>query len=489
MRIGQRIILGFLGVGLIVTITAIITVNPIRIGLDELGEFHAPSLDSVQRLESMVLNAVEESFAYIVSGKIEEKEDFFTLLKNFDAQAEKHRSIYEIEHPGVEKERILLEAASLYKKALMEKAIVMFNEYETTGSVGHKTFEEYEGFIHKFNNNIVALVNIEKGEVEEAHHLAIGTIKRSERVIYGIGVLAIIISLSLGVYISTSITRPIKTLSDAAGEIGKGKIDTPIEIRSRDEIGELAAAFSQMTAELHSSHEALRAAHEEMESFVYTVSHDLRTPIISQVSFAKILQEDYSDALDEEGKRYLRHVREGGEKLSEIVQNLLILSRAGMSLGHLETIDFSKLIKDVLHEMASILEDRGVECEITGGSVQITCDPERFSTVITNFVSNAVSYMGEQPNPRIEIGVNENKEEFQLYVRDNGIGIDPKYHEKIFELFQTLDSAHGTGVGLALVKKIIKIHGGRVWVESAVDEGSTFYFTLPKQLVRGGEPA
>ena len=166
-----------------------------------------------------------------------------------------------------------------------------------------------------------------------------------------------------------------------------------------------------------------------------------------------------------------------------VIGNLLDLSRAGMVLGPMETVGSSELINGALDEMAPLLEEGGVEYEVTGGPFKLTCDPERLPIVFTNLLSNAVKPMGEQPNPRIEIGIEENKEEFQLYVRDNGNGIDPRYHEKIFELFQTLGKGDGTGVGLALVKKIVESHGGRVWVESAEGEGSTFFVTLPKQSV------
>lgn len=240
--------------------------------------------------------------------------------------------------------------------------------------------------------------------------------------------------------------------------------------------GELEVRVEERTAEL-------RSANEELEAFVFTVSHDLRSPIITLKGYSQALQEDYGEALDETAKEYLDHIQSGSTKLGAIVSNLLTLARAGMILGPLEVIDFSYLINDVLDDQAPLLEDRGVECEVTGGPFQFTCDPERFPIIFTNLVSNAVKYMGEQPSPRIEIGCEEYEHEFQFSVRDNGMGIDPQYHEKIFELFQTLSPGNGTGVGLALVKKIVNVHGGRVWVESAVGEGSTFYVTLPKQPV------
>lgn len=110
----------------------------------------------------------------------------------------------------------------------------------------------------------------------------------------------------------------------------------------------------------------------------------------------------------------------------------------------------------------------------------LICDPNRVTVVFKNLISNAIKYMGEQNNPMIEVGCEELQKEYKFFVRDNGIGIDPRYQEKVFDLFQTLDKGKGTGIGLAIVKKIVESHGGRVWVESVPGQGSTFYFTHPK---------
>lgn len=255
---------------------------------------------------------------------------------------------------------------------------------------------------------------------------------------------------------------------------------------SEDDIHFLEAMANVVTTAVlrKRAEEELRAAHEEMESFVLTVSsHDLRTPVITLQGYIKALREDYGEAFDETAKEYLDHIESGSAKLANVISSLLHLARTGRELGPRQVIPASDLIEGSLEELAPLLGERGVEFKVTCGPFQITCDPDRFAIVFTNLISNAIKYMGDQAAPLIEIGGEEHENEYRFFVRDNGMGIDSQYHAKVFELFQTLGKGEGTGVGLALVKKIVAAHGGRVWVESAVGQGSTFYFTLSKQPV------
>lgn len=229
--------------------------------------------------------------------------------------------------------------------------------------------------------------------------------------------------------------------------------------------------------------EELRRKNEELESFVYTVSHELNRPLITMQGFVSALEADYGERLDKEAKRYLGIIRDVSGKMEVLISNLLELSRVGRVAYSKEEVNFSAVVKEAVKAFSSGIEEGGIELVVADEFPRLRCDRQRMVQVMENLLSNAIRFMGENPSPRIEIGHREEDGFHRFWVKDNGIGIDPQYHGNIFELFQCLKEAkdaEGTGVGLTIAKKIIEQHGGRIWVESAKGRGSTFYFTLPK---------
>lgn len=223
----------------------------------------------------------------------------------------------------------------------------------------------------------------------------------------------------------------------------------------------------------------LEAKNRELDSFVYTVSHDLRSPLVSLQGFSTRLLESYSDQLDERGQLYLERIQANTEHMGELLSDLLQLSRVGRVANPVEAVPLREVVDRLVQEWESRLE--GVELEIAPDLPTVQGDRRRLEQVMANLLDNAVKFMGQQPGPRVEVGWHDEGEAYVIYVRDNGIGIDPRYHRRIFEIFQRLEEvkAEGTGVGLAIVKRIVEHHGGQVWVESEWGQGATFYFTLP----------
>ncbi len=168
--------------------------------------------------------------------------------------------------------------------------------------------------------------------------------------------------------------------------------------------------------------------------------------------------------------------------MQRLLNELLELSRIGRMMNAPENIPFDELVREALDIVQGQLEDRGVTVQIQPNLPVISGDRPRLIEVIQNLLDNAAKYIGDQPNPRIEIGQRgEENGQPAFFVRDNGIGIAPEFHERVFGLFDKLDvKTEGTGVGLALVKRIVEVHGGRIWIESEMGKGSTFYFTLPR---------
>ncbi|HVF01704.1 MAG TPA: PAS domain S-box protein [Rubrobacteraceae bacterium] len=224
----------------------------------------------------------------------------------------------------------------------------------------------------------------------------------------------------------------------------------------------------------------LNAFNRELEAFSYSVSHDLRAPLRSIDGFSKILLEDYADELDEEGNDYLKRVRAASQRMGQLIDDLLDLSRMTRSEMRRESVDLSDLAKSFAEELKRSQPERRVEFLIEGGLL-VEGDKSLLRVVLENLLRNAWKFTGKQTHARIEFGALEQEDKRAYFVRDNGAGFDMAYADKLFGAFQRLHGGsefEGTGIGLATVQRIIHRHGGRVWAEGRVGYGATFYFTL-----------
>lgn len=229
--------------------------------------------------------------------------------------------------------------------------------------------------------------------------------------------------------------------------------------------------------------EQLAAANKELESFSYSVSHDLRAPLRHIAGFIELLQKDISETLSEKHKRYFKNITQSAEKMSDLIDDLLSFSRMGRMEMENTKVNLNNLVKDSLRDLNDDIANRDIEWKIDELPV-VTGDPAMLKQVYLNLISNAVKFTGKTKNAVIQIGYNENyKNEDVFYVKDNGAGFDMKYVDKLFGVFQRLHSSNefdGTGIGLANVGRIIHRHGGRVWAKGEIDNGAAIYFTLKK---------
>ncbi|MBL8094080.1 MAG: GAF domain-containing protein [Anaerolineales bacterium] len=228
----------------------------------------------------------------------------------------------------------------------------------------------------------------------------------------------------------------------------------------------------------------LRAKNAELEAFVYTVSHDLQAPVVSMRGFASLLQNRHRDQFDERGALYIDRIAANAEYLSRLLNDLLELSRVGRLEEPDEVLASGDVVKAVLEDLRAALKERGVNVMMTSTWPQVRFSRVRLRQVFSNLVSNAIKFLGTQPQPRIEIGWRLQVGEpalVEFWVRDNGIGIHPDYHQRVFRPFQRLKvvEVDGTGVGLSIVRRIVEGRGGAVHVESTPGQGATFYFTAP----------
>lgn len=237
---------------------------------------------------------------------------------------------------------------------------------------------------------------------------------------------------------------------------------------------ELEQRVNERTAELE-------AANKELEAFSYSVSHDLRAPLRHIEGFIEILRATRDDVLDDEGRRHLQTIADSSRQMGKLIDDLLGFSRTARVELRKVNVNLNDLVQSVLHEMESDCAGRDIHWSISE-LPQVEGDPALLRQVFFNLLSNALKYTRTRSQSRIELGSTRTDNETVIFVRDNGVGFDPRYAQKLFGVFQRLHRAaefEGTGVGLANVRRIISRHGGRTWAESDVDEGATFFFSLP----------
>jgi PAS domain S-box-containing protein len=223
----------------------------------------------------------------------------------------------------------------------------------------------------------------------------------------------------------------------------------------------------------------LETKNAELERFTYTASHDLKSPLITIKGFLGLLEKDAKAGDITRLEQDIQQISGAADKMHRLLDDLLEFSRIGRVINRPEPVELAPLIAETLDVVAGPIAGRGAEVVVQSSLPVVFGDRLRLLEVFQNLVENAVKFMGDQPEPRIEIGARRNGQEVLCWVMDNGIGIEEKYREKIFGLSERLDAgAEGTGIGLTLVRRIVELHGGRVWVESTPGLGSAFFLTL-----------
>ncbi len=249
--------------------------------------------------------------------------------------------------------------------------------------------------------------------------------------------------------------------------------------RAHEEIRRLNVELEKRVAERTTE---LEAANKELEAFSYSVSHDLRAPLRHIEGFVEILVSTKATSLDEESQKHLATIADSARQMGRLIDDLLTFSRTARAELKKADIRLSDLARACIRDLQPETANRKVEW-VVPELPQVYADPALLRQVLTNLLSNALKYTRPRPLARIELGTRSDPSEEIIFIRDNGVGFDPRYTEKLFGVFQRLHRAvdfEGTGVGLANVRRIISRHGGRTWAEGAIDKGATFYFSLPR---------
>jgi light-regulated signal transduction histidine kinase (bacteriophytochrome) len=258
--------------------------------------------------------------------------------------------------------------------------------------------------------------------------------------------------------------------------------------QSRDRLAKEVGERRVLNVELEKRSDELQEINKELEAFAYSVSHDLRAPVRHMAGFAELLQKNSGAVLDDKGRRHLGMILESAQRMGHLIDDLLAFSRIGRAETHKTMVSLEQLVQEAVGEVALETEGRNIVWRV--GELPICYgDRSMLRLVLVNLISNAVKFTRGRPRPEIEIGsTSGDPDQVVVFVRDNGVGFNMKYLNKLFGVFQRLhpqEAFEGTGIGLAMVQRIVHRHGGRVWAEGAVDNGATFYFSLPK--AKGGD--
>ena len=273
----------------------------------------------------------------------------------------------------------------------------------------------------------------------------------------------------------------IRILQEEFAETNRGlnalNLELEQQIEERKRVEEKLAQQSEEFARINNE---LSLLNKELASFSYSVSHDLRAPLTGIYGFSQALLEDYSDKIDEQGKDNLKRVCAAAQRMSELIDALLILSQVTRAEINRQNVDLSVIAHTIAGELKKTQPEREMEFIIQEGLIA-SCDVRLFRLVLQNLLGNAWKFTSKCPSSQIEFGMTEVDGKSAYFVRDNGAGFDMTYASNLFGAFQRLHSTKefpGTGIGLATVQRIILRHGGNVWAEGLVDKGATFYFTL-----------
>jgi light-regulated signal transduction histidine kinase (bacteriophytochrome) len=246
------------------------------------------------------------------------------------------------------------------------------------------------------------------------------------------------------------------------------------------EKGSLHRKIKEQQAELERNNRLLLEKHAELEQYAYVASHDLQEPLRMVASYLQLLERRYKSKLDADADKYIGYAVDGATRMQKLIGDLLAFSRVSTRGKDPEPVDCEVALRHSLANLRLVVQESGAE--ITHDPLPtVLADPTQLSQLLQNLLANAIKFRGTDP-PRVHIGATAQADEWEIAVRDNGIGFDPQFSDRIFVIFQRLHGKTeypGTGIGLSICKKIVQRHGGRIWVDSAPGQGSTFYFTLP----------
>lgn len=311
----------------------------------------------------------------------------------------------------------------------------------------------------------------------------------AQRFMLAFALVTITVGVTLAILITTSITRPLGRAVHIAEQIAVGNKEIDIRTDSPGEVGQLLTAMREMLSAVVESERVLREqaeeltrSNKELEQFAYVASHDLQEPLRMVASYTQLLAKRYKDKLDADANEFISYAVGGVTRMQNLINDLLLYSRVGRKEKALQPVSLSQAVDQAKENLRAAIDESSAEVEV-GPLPTVTGDLTLLTQLFQNLLGNAIKFRGSNV-PKIAVrAMAQNKQgEWQVRVVDNGIGIDPQFADRIFNIFQRLHTQaeySGTGIGLAICRKIVERHGGRIWVESSLGSGAQFCFTFP----------
>ncbi|MFD0902407.1 sensor histidine kinase [Actinomadura sediminis] len=316
---------------------------------------------------------------------------------------------------------------------------------------------------------------------------------------FALGLVAVAVA-AVAMLIRRTVLKPVSTMTDRVRAVAQGDFAHPLDVSGPAELHELAAIIDAMrrriidewgtsvraAGQLNEQAEELRRSNAELEQFAYVASHDLQEPLRKVASFCQMIERRYGDQLDDRGRQYIEFAVDGAKRMQALINDLLQFSRVGRITRVEDAVDLNEVARQAVSNLDALIEETGATVDV-GDLPSVPGDRSQLTQLFQNLTGNAIKFARADVPPRVVLGAEHRDGEWEFHCSDNGIGVEPRYADRIFLIFQRLhqrDEYSGTGIGLALCKKIVEYHGGRIWLDTDArgddDPGTTFRWTLPE---------
>jgi signal transduction histidine kinase len=455
--------------------------------VDEIG----PTRVAAQQLLASLVDQESGLRGYALTGDRAFLEPYTRGVRDQKANtAELEASIARLDDRELAAETARLkQAIDAWKRDYVQNALSDGRDIFDTAAtdVGRRRFDDIRAAYHELDADLIARRDAGRDDLSSSADFLTWSFVT-------IAALLVIGFVGLGLLLRQIVSRPLARLSRETRRTASGEFQHVIHgdgARDIVDLGEdIGALRRRVVRELEALQEAnrrldaqavdLRRSNSELEQFAYVASHDLQEPLRKVASFTQLLQRRYGDQLDERADQYIDFAVDGAKRMQQLINDLLTFSRVGRTGEGRELVDMNVVAQSALANLATAIDEAGASIEIDDLPT-VRGEPSLLAAVLQNLIGNAIKFRGDDP-PRVRVTCRRDGEAWEFAVADNGIGIDPEYAERIFVIFQRLhakESYSGTGIGLALCRKIIEFHGGRIQLDTSVHEGTTFRFTLP----------
>jgi signal transduction histidine kinase len=539
IRFFYKLLIGFGVLCLIIGITLISANKTIKYISDLLHTIVNKQVRSLAQINQLHYRANEIRLFEV---ELSEINDYYTIsggVDNLHARADSfekdlHRFVLSSIPEEDETARSLLQSWDLYRKDLEKslqytKSMNMVEAKKTSRYSSFPRFQMFSKYLEQVSTKI-------EKRAQQDYANSVAELETERHIFSLISIIGIIGGIVITFILSRSLSSRILALRAEALRLADGNMESPVPIEGNDELTDLAASFNIMRIKIQNREDALKSARDELDervkkrtaelttanqhleeakgrlekgneilskeiierkrveqkleninqelkNFAYVVSHDLKAPLRGIKNLADWISTDYADKLGDEGKEQINLLMNRVDRMHDLIDGILQYSRVGRIEEEKVIVDLNDLVSEIIDLLTP---PENITITVENDLPAIKCSRTRIMQVFQNLMSNSIKYM-DKPQGWIKIGSIEENGFWKFSVADNGRGIEEKYFEKIFQLFQTvapIDKSESTGIGLTITNKIVQMYGGKIWVQSKIGEGSTFFFTLPKQGIR-----